>query len=170
MATDRMIDRIFPFFTLEAREAFLRLAGNYQQNPSENLLKAWAHELENVDSAAFILGVKRCIASTHVVHFPRWAEFKAYLPSISGESQSQQSWYDAYSGEWGGPWPVPGAALTRRQIEKLDDVRAQVLRVHASQNSKRWDYQGVQREKLIAMLDAVIGDQRAQQPELVETA
>ena len=155
---DRLIDRYFPQFPESAKNAFLRMAGNFQQNVSENLLKAWSHELDDVDPACFELAVKRVMKAEHIVHFPRWAEFCKYLPELKGEIQGQQAWYDAYTGTWGGPWPVPGARLTSGQMASLGEVRSACRKIHAGQNGKPWDCYGEARSKLLAMLDDLIGD------------
>ena len=164
---DRLIDRYFPQFPESAKNAFLRMAGNFQQNVSENLLKAWSHELDDVDPACFELAVKRVLNAEHIVHFPRWAEFKKYLPELKGEFQSQLAWYDAYTGVWDGPWPAPGARLAQKQIEALQSIRDAVSKVHQGQScSHRPDPYGEQRRKLLAMLGELVGQEA--QPALTE--
>lgn len=155
---ERMIDRYLGFMPESSRDAFLRMAGNFGLNSvSENLLKAYAHELEGVNPADFELAVKRVIATEHIVHFPRWSEFKRYLPMVRGECQSMLAWYDAYSGTWGGPWPEPGARLNQDQIDRTFEVREAVAKIHAGQRGKPWDYQSQQREALLKMLDGILG-------------
>lgn len=156
---DRLIDKYFdPLrYPDSAKEAFLRLAGNYQQNVSENTLKAWAHELESIDPSDFEKAVKSCIRSELVTKFPRWCDFAKFLPVRSTSSEGK-AWYDPDTGEWGGPWPGIGANLTLRQVENLESIRQYVADHHAKMQGSKLNTYGNQRQKFLDFLKKLLGE------------
>ncbi len=153
---ERLIDRYLPHYPNSAKDAFLRLAGNYQQQVSENLLKAWGHELEAVDPAAFEIAVRKILRNPSIEHFPRWASFAQYLPDSKSDA-GDLCWYDAYTGERGGPWPEVGADLSTKQREHLTEIRVWCLKLHGRINGGTFDFDGLARVGFIDYLGQLLG-------------